>query len=389
MYFDFHAFSHLVYLSLFQGKAAPTPLTFKRVLHLLCFLLFFPLIQLFNSICFLIDNLLFPGYRNLKLKHPVFIIGPPRSGTTLLHRLMAKDMDHFFCFKMWEIIFPAIIQKKIFSLMGRIDRFAGSVFSKIIRRFESMLLGDFLDKHPTGLFHFEEDEMLLIHIFCTVYLLFFFPFIHEVEPFIRFDLAVKPENRKIIMQFYVNCLKRQAYFKGNKKNLLSKNPAFSAKIDTLYTYFPDCKIIYMVRNPLNVVPSMISDVLATCIYSLNQTKATSHFHDHIYETAQFFYTYPLERLDYADESTFLIVNYENLIERPRETIQTIYDHFGFEVTADYSKILKEEEIKSRHYMSKHVYSLDQFNLSQEKIVKDFHSIFKQFGFDTREAAYPT
>jgi len=387
MYFDFGRFFRLAHLSICKAKDAPTTFTFKRFLQVFCFLIFFPPMQLFNRICFLLDDLFFPGYRKRKVKQPVFIIGNPRSGTTFIHRLMAKDTNHFFCFKTWEIIFPAIIQKKIFSFMGKIDRLAGSILSKTIRRCEILLLGDFLNKHPTGLFHFEEDEMLLIHIFSSLYLLFFFPFIHEVESFIHFDLDLKPKNRKRIMQFYLNCLKRQAHFKANNKNLLSKNPVFSSKINTLYRHFSDCKIIYMVRNPLDVVPSMISDVEATCIYSLNKPKEASQIQDVIYETAQFFYAYPLERLDRAAKSSFLIVNYEDLIKQPRKTIQAVYDHFGFEITADYAEILQKEEIKAKNYRSKHIYSLDQFNLSSEKIVADFHTIFQRFGFDTRQPSH--
>ena len=139
----------------------------------------------------------------------------------------------------------------------------------------------------------------------------------------------------------------------------------------------------MVRNPLEVVPSMISEVLATCVYSLDQTKETARFQDVIYETARFFYAYPLKRLDCATKSSFLIINYEDLINHPVKTIRAVYDYFGFHITEDFVEILQEEETKAKKYISKHAYSLNQFNLSSAKIVADFHATFQRFGFDTR------
>ena len=43
-----------------------------------------------------------------------------------------------------------------------------------------------------------------------------------------------------------------------KKYFVAKNPAFSPKIATLMEFFPDARIIYLVRNPLDMLPSTIS-----------------------------------------------------------------------------------------------------------------------------------
>jgi hypothetical protein len=110
--------------------------------------------------------------------------------------MMAKDEEQFFCYKTWEIIFPAIIQKKILSLIGRIDRSIGGIFGKLIQRIESRLFQDFNKMHRLGLFAPEEDDKLTIHIFSSLDLLWFFPFQELTHHFSRFDELVEPKDRK-------------------------------------------------------------------------------------------------------------------------------------------------------------------------------------------------
>jgi hypothetical protein len=99
MYFDFRTFFRLAYLSFFKWKDTASPLTVKRFLFLIGFFLIFPVVQLFNAICFLLDEILFSEYREIEIKKPGFIVGAARSGTTFIHRLMARDEGQFFFFQ--------------------------------------------------------------------------------------------------------------------------------------------------------------------------------------------------------------------------------------------------------------------------------------------------
>lgn len=378
MYFDFRTFFRLAYSSFFKWKDIPSVLSFKRLLFLIGFFTIFPVVQLFNAICFLLDDIFFPKYRQIELKKPVFIVGNPRSGTTLIHRIMAKDEEQFFFFRTWEILFPAIVQKKVLSFVGRIDHLIGSIFSRGIKRIESRLFHEYNKIHKIGLFSPEEDDKLLLHIFSSLDLIWFFPF-EEVNRFANFDQLVGSEDQKRIMTFYKNCIKRQAYFKGNKGYFLSKGPASSAKIDSLYNYFPGCKIVYMVRNPLEVIPSMINMAHHIWISTTN-IEADYPLQDQVYNTAKFFYNYPLARLEQAPQDSYVTISYEDLVRQPGRAIQTTYQRFGFEITTEFLQVLREEENKIKSYKSRHVYSLDQFRFTREQIVSDLRHIFERFGF---------
>jgi len=133
------------------------------------------------------------------------------------------------------------------------------------------------------------------------------------------------------MTFYRGCVRHQAYYKGGKGTLLSKTPFFSPKIKSLYEYFPDCKIIYLVRNPLEVIPLMQNQLYATCIYSNSQMRSDNDLQEQVYETAKYFYNYPLAQLSQTSKISYIILNYEDLIRSPSSVIQMIYKQFGFEL----------------------------------------------------------
>ena len=73
-----------------------------------------------------IESLVFSLFGPVKNYPTLFIIGPPRSGTTRMHRLMATDIKTFSSMKMWELLFaPAISQKLLLIGMGKIDALFG------------------------------------------------------------------------------------------------------------------------------------------------------------------------------------------------------------------------------------------------------------------------
>lgn len=380
MYFNFRVFFRTAYLSFFKWRNTPTRLTYKRLTFLVGFFLIFPIVQLFNASCLLLDEILFPGYRKVELEKPVFIVGNPRSGTTFIHRIMTKDEDQFFCFRTWEIIFPAIIQKKVLSFLGRIDRLLGSIFSKVLKRFESRLFRNFNKMHQTSLFSPEEDDNLLVHTFSHINLVWFFPFFEEFKWFAQLDQLARPEDRKHIMTFYKKCIKRQAYFKGNKGHFLSKSPSACSRIGSLYEYFPGCKIICLVRNPLEVIPSMVN-MAHEIWHSTINIEASYPFQDKVYEVLKYYYTYPLYRFEVEPQSAYVFIRYDDLVGQPRQAIQTACQRLGLELNTKFLNILKQEEENARNYKSRHVYSIDQIHFTREQIVSDLRDIFDRFDFD--------
>jgi hypothetical protein len=385
MFFNTRTYLRLLHASFFGRRDIPTGLR-RSLVFCFVFLTLFAAFELFTALCLLLDEVIVRRYRRIALREPIFVIGNPRSGTTILHRVMACDAERFFFFRTWEIAFPSVVQKRILSALGALDRLAGAPLHRLVERLEAGRLATLNRFHEFGLFKPEEDDKLLLHILASPDLVFFFPY-GGFDALVKFDLVVSPPERRAAMAFYANCIQRQAHFRGSHKTLLSKSPWASARVDSLARQFPDCKFVYLVRNPLDVVASIISFSRAI-VREISGVEPGSDHDEAAYEVVKFFYHHPLERLAALPPERYIIVNYDDLLRQPRLVFERIYRHFGLGLTPAFEVRLDDETARMRRHQSRHHYALDQCSVSCERILADLRPIFERFGFDTREPSGP-
>jgi omega-hydroxy-beta-dihydromenaquinone-9 sulfotransferase len=386
MYFDFRTYFRFLFLAFFGAKKSHFRLPARRIVALVAFFLLFPVFELFTAICLLLDHVFFPGFRRQELPKPLFIVGPHRSGTTYLQRLLAKDVAQFYSLRFLEIVFPSILQKKAISVLGRLLGRHKEGLKAAIRRYEARRLGSFSAvMHEMSLFEPDEDELLLIHTFSTLSLGFL---VHagELEWLLYFDERASDKDRERIMRFYRACLQRQAYCHGGRRILLSKAPNNCFRIDSLYRYFPGCRQIYTVRNPLEAVPSMLD--MARAVWQSAAAMEGFPLQEQAYDVIKAMYRYPLSRFAEADASTYEFVVYDSLLQHPTAVVRAMYEKFGYELTEPFRKILEAEDEKQRAYRSRHTYSLEQFGIRREQILRDFRAVFARFDFGVVVAPEP-
>ncbi len=353
-----------------------------RALAQMAFFSLYPAYQIINRLCLLMDDVLYSGWKQTPLKQPVFIIGNPRSGTTFLHRIMANDEEHFFTFLTWELLFPAITQKRALRALARLDRFTGGAIEKKVRQKEKEYFSDFNKIHRIGLFFPEEDDKLLFH-HCSFHgLAWFFPF-EEIKRYHKFDLELPEKEKKAILTFYEQMLRRQAFYTGGRRRLLSKNPASSLKVQSLLERFPDCRIIYMVRNPLEVVPSTVNMAHALWRRMAGVDQRTYPYLEGVYEVVRLFYEHPLKVLDLQPEASYRLVRYEDLVREPTRVVKALYEWLDLKISLSFEQVLMAEEQRARRYASEHVYSLEDMAIAPSRIVEDLRFVFEKFGYDAK------
>jgi hypothetical protein len=381
MLFNFKLLFQVSYRSLFHTRDTHARLTPKR----LCALFIIALLYLFAEItCWLgllLDELFFSGYRRQAVRQPVFIIGPPRSGTTFLQRLLALNEERFSSMKSWEVMFaPSVTQKKIFTALGRLDSLCGSPLYRLVRAAETRIFKGFSEFHPASLFEADEDGMILLHIFSSATAFFFLPVVEEFWPYIVFDQELDPAHRARIMGFYKRCVQNHLYAFGTDKIFLSKNPMFSTMVQSLDEVFPDAKFIYLARTPFETVPSTVS--LVSYYFNTVMSPLEPHpYLDDQLEILSLYYTYPLMKFEALPASRQATIVYTVLVEKPEQTATDLYARFGIELSPTYTLALKKAQEKARRYKSRHAYSLEKFGLTTETIIKRYESIFNRFGFD--------
>ena len=385
MRFNYRRFLRHITITLFESRRRGIKLTPNRLLILSIFL--FVLTPIFLTSALLgwaLDNLLFPRYRQVTVRQPVFIIGNMRSGTTLLHRLMAQDTANFSYFQTWELGFaPTITQRKIYTLIARIDAALGGLLARLLKGLDRRVLGQ-IKLHPTGLFKAEEDDLLLLYVWSSSFAMGVFPFPDEVLNYILpFDDL--PEERERVMPFYKGALQRHLYFHhAEDKHILSKNPVFSSRVDALYETFPDARFIYLIRNPLDTVASMGS--YGRAVWGNFQGAERGFPYDSfIWDTVKKWYGYTLDWLAQAPPEASIIINFNELTHNPRQEVTRIYQHFGLDLSPEFDRVLIDATERARAYESEHDYSFEGTGFTRQQVLDEFGDLMDRFGFDKGEA----
>jgi omega-hydroxy-beta-dihydromenaquinone-9 sulfotransferase len=381
MLFNFKLLFRLAYRAVFDTGGTHARLTPKRLWALLIIALLYCVAEITSWIGFFLDSLFFPDYRSLEIRQPVFIIGPPRSGTTFLQRLLAEDTGRFSSMKSWEIMFaPSVTQKKFFIALGRVDSLCGSPLYRLVRKMEQRSFKSLSSYHPASLFEAEEDGMILLHIFSSATAFFVLPFAEELRPYFMFDQEIDAARKAGIMRFYKRCVQNHLYVFGPDKIFLSKNPMFSTMVQSLDEAFPDAKFVYLARTPFETVPSTVSLISYYFSAVMSPLEPYPYLEDQLEMLARY-YTYPLMQFETLPSNRQETIAYTMLVEKPEQIVTALYARFGITVSPAYALALRKQQEKAHRYKSAHAYSLDQFGLKPEAIVARYETVFDRFGFD--------
>ena len=344
-----------------------------------------PVLAAVNALCMLLDFVLFPRFVRVNARRPVFIVGHARSGTTLLHRLMSGDRERFSVFLTWELFFPSIVQKKLIRWLGRMDqRWLDAAIDRRIRAWEDKTFAKGREMHPMSLTGPEEDEFVLALSCASGVWVLVFPYWRELQHLYYTD-EMAPERRRRLMRFYRACVKRQLYLNGAHKIHLSKNPTFSGKIESLIETFPDARFVVCMRSPYETIPSLLK--LMTRNWKAGRCPPARIEESRRLLTEQSFhtYTYPFEALTKHPETRWIAVDYRDLVDRPKRSVEEIYDVLGLEMTPGYAATLEAEELCARSHRTEHVYSLGEFGIEREEIRRRLGELFVRYQWDEEVA----
>ncbi len=373
MPFDVRTFVTMFRLA-FADRMSPRR---RRLVALLLFVI--PLVAGFNAICLLLDHLLFPGFRRIRVRAPIFIIGHARSGTTLMHRLMTADRRMSW-FMTYELFLPSILQRKIVRALGAWDRRRGGPIAQRIEAWEDRTFAKGRQMHPMSITGPEEDEFLLALSCLSGVWVTLFPYMRELD-YLYYTDRMPARRRRRILRFYAACVRRQLYLNGTDRTHCSKNPTFAGKMESLLETFPDARFVVMNRNPYETIPSLLkmmernwkaSDCDPARMKDSLDCLARQSFHT---------YLYPYEVLAQRPGVPRAVVDYRDLVERPKATVEQVYADLGIPMTEQLAQALTEEELRSRSHRAEHVYTLEEFGLEREEIRRELAVLFERFGWD--------
>jgi hypothetical protein len=355
------------------------PRSIKRLGLLLLLTPLFLILQLTHWVGFLLDDILFRGYRKVEIREPLHIVGLPRSGTTFLHRVFARDTARFTTTRLWELLLaPSVSERRLWLALGAFNRFLGKPFSRLGKWGEKAGLGWLEVIHEVALDDPEEDYFLLLPVFACFLLVVPFPYHEAIWKLSRFD-ELPDKERHTIMAFYRSALQRHLYVAGPEKQLLSKNPSFTPFLRSLRETFPDGKVLCCVRDPAEVVPSLLSSIRTGAeLFGYEVTE--SRVKDRFVSMLEFFARHALSTLEGAPEGQHAFVPLKEMRRDVRGFVLDVYDRFGWEPDPDFKEGLEEESIRGKGYKSRHTYTLEEFGLEPEEVRGRFPELNARFGF---------
>eukprot|EP00419_Tripos_fusus_P003518 CAMPEP_0172670212 /NCGR_PEP_ID=MMETSP1074-20121228/10162_1 /TAXON_ID=2916 /ORGANISM="Ceratium fusus, Strain PA161109" /LENGTH=408 /DNA_ID=CAMNT_0013487093 /DNA_START=26 /DNA_END=1252 /DNA_ORIENTATION=+ len=321
-------------------------LSLKRICILVVLAAVLPALVWWNALGFFLDDLFFPGYRSQKIEAPIFIQGCARTGTTALHRLLAKD-PQLTTMATWEMaVAPSVTWRRLFVFFHKVDQLLlrGKIAS-LIDGFSNRVAAATQRVHKVQLFGAEEDEWLMTHIGAAQLLAFLFPLCLDVlGPVIEWEEQLPPQTKAAILSYYTKCIQRHLYAHGGSLTYVAKNPTFNRRIRWVQKAFPDARFIVMIRTPSEAVPSLVSYIgsVWNCFCSPRERCPFARVLSDLQPSE---ITYPIDALSDWPATQRAVVTNRLLRSSPLAAIQQLYRTFGLELSVAFHKAISNMSVR--------------------------------------------
>lgn len=311
-----------------------------------------------------------PQIRDEVIKRPIFLVGAPRTGTTITHHLLSQD-DRFRYPITWECdeLYPPL-NPATMHIDPRIKR-----SEKQIRRIMS-LAPDLDAAHPVGAG--EAQECALLHAYAfhseTFHVMF------NCQAYDRWlseqDRTWVYEEQKLLLQYM------QSGGLRPRECWLLKTPPHMEQLDKILEVFPDARFVTTYREPTEVVAS--SCKLAGTVFAAAQDNVDWHDHGRYmtWKTGQMLQrNVELRRRlnDRADQ--FIDFPMDRMVRDPISCVREIYQHFDIEMTDQaHRKMSRFMEERGMGRRKPNIYSAEDYGLDIDELwprlqyYRDFYRI---------------
>ncbi len=298
-----------------------------------------------------------PEIRQRKIVAPIIIVGPVRSGTTRLQRMLAVDsrLQHL---KAWEGFNPAPRLK--LPDAGKNTRYAE------VKNFLSMgqrLNPGAFSAHPMGVDEAEEEILLLNHSFCGLSP----SFLYNVP---RYTNWLLEHDKTEAYHYTADLMKLISWSRGDteSKRWILKTPQHMLDLDVVMKVFPEAKLIFTHRDPLKTVASTMS---LGWHFSVHNTDfpCRAPIRELCLDLCERMARRSMQQRDAIPAAQQLDVYYDEMNRDWRAVMRRIYDFIGMDWAVEAEQAagswLAGSERENRH--GAHRYCCDDFGVTSEEI----------------------
>lgn len=332
------------------------------------FLLGYPLYWLWVSLGLLLDRVFF---RQTVGGTTIVIAGPPRSGSTFLHRYLA-GVTSARPTLLWEAFVPSLSWQRLLAPVVR----------RATRRGAARI--DLGTAHTTGLVLAETDDLQIFarHLDSFFYYVYCLSWHHEEFPE-YIDASLRPAE---VAPRDLRSLQRAAWrnrVNGVSQQALLKCFSVGFALGAAQAGLSQPRLIYLSRAPHETLPSSLSMVRSVLrragLYSRTDESARRRHVDRLVRAALALQRAAIADLRRMPEGAVLVLRYEDLVDDFATTMHRIMRFIDAPVGDDLAKAFGATAVMQRKRRSGHEYSLAEFGLKETDVRKQFAEVYAYFG----------
>jgi hypothetical protein len=311
-----------------------------------------------------------PEIVNTPIRRPLFVVGLPRTGTTLLHHLLSLDpTGRPLLF--WESMSPSPPpEERTRANDPRIGQ-----ARRLLRRLR-WAAPSVSVVHEVEACGPEECVGLLYHTFVSPVFWGRLPryrrWLEELDD--AEVLAAYREYRQQLQLLQWHCSQRR---------WVLKYPDHLYGLAALLALFPDGCIIQTHRDPIEAVPSACSShvLMDALVYQPLDLKEVGQ---RVMGLTKLRIERCLRARQAGDGGRIYDLHYRDLVNDPVAAVRGIYHHFRFPLTSELEeKIRAYLAANPQHKHGVHRYTLEEFGLNREQVRREFAPYYERFQIDRR------
>jgi hypothetical protein len=292
---------------------------------------------------------------------PLVIVGLPRTGTTKLHRLLARD-KRFHWMAFWESQFPVPMPGETLQSPHRRIAEARAMVSMMTEAMPRLMA-----IHPMDADEADEEVMLMEHSFLSAFNAY-----ADIPGYTtwldRQDQAPAYRYLRRMLQF----LQWQKRARGIVADRwLLKAPHHLLRMDVLLRVFPGVQVIQTHRDPVQSIPSIASFIHT--LWGIYSEQADAHAAGAQWsELMRRALEHTMRIRRDAPAGRFLDVQFLDTVRHPLDVVRRVYDFIGQPLEHETETAMQAWLTRDAHGSAPaHDYQPESFGLSAVQIERDF------------------
>lgn len=317
-----------------------------------------------------LDRLFFPRLRKTQVKRPIVLVGNPRTGTTFLQRFLS-DQGYGAGMQVWQMLYPSL------TLQTFLRPFLPLLEAVSPAKYHST------KAHETSLTSVETDDVgVLFRYFDGFFLYGFFLAFAEEDLLPQFEPRVRDTTERDFD--WLEELWRRSLVANQHDTVIAKLFSLGPRLPQFQARFPEARILYMARDPVDIIPSgmsLVTGVLDNAFGFWNLPEETrALWFERMYNA----FVELLRRFheDWQsgaiDRDRVFLVRYDRMMKDFDGLMADMHAFLEVEPTEAQQQAIALQAEKQRAYKSGHKYDLAKFNLDEARIRKDCAFFYETF-----------